>query len=383
MSLQEKAFQMGNIALANPIVVASCPATEDIERLCRCADAGAGGAILKSCHSIGTTPTGQGMRRFRTTDRGLWGTSTTARELIHPEKACKIINEARTSMKMPLIPSIAAYTLDSHEWIETLLMFEANDIACAQLDLFYLEEDLSLPKTQRRLHNLILEITRESSIGLLPKMNQEIRPGAAIKAFADTGIVGWSILDSIRIRFPEDRCLKPPDLPVFAHANGLNAASLFGAWQFPLVCEYLYRLRTQTDLPILAGGGVSDARDVARLLAMGADAVQVATPILLEGTDWIHRACADLQNYNWTECCCTEEGAGFVAAHAKIDSDLCTSCGRCTRQLMCNAIKDGADGPCITPDECEGCGFCLDLCPSNAITLNRNSAYNPSTATTY
>ncbi|NLV44183.1 MAG: hypothetical protein GXY07_06760 [Candidatus Hydrogenedentes bacterium] len=383
MSLKKKAFQMGNIALANPIVVASCPATEDIERLCRCADAGAGAAILKSCHGIRTTPTDQGMRRFRNTDRGLWGTSTTARELIHPEKACKIINELRTYSEMPVIPSVAAYTLDSQEWIETLLMFEANGIACAQLDLFYLEEDLSLPETQGRLYNLILEIACESSIGLLPKMNQEIRPGAAIKTFADTGIVGWSILDSIRIRFPEDRRLKSPDLPVFAYANGLNAASLFGAWQFPLVCEYLYRLRTQTDLPILAGGGVSDARDVARLLTMGADAVQVATPILCEGTDWINRTCADLQNYNWTAYGCTEEAVGFIAAHAKIDPDLCTSCGRCTRQLMCTAIKEGADGPCILPGKCEGCRFCLELCPANAICLKPNSEYQPSTAVTY
>lgn len=376
MSNQSNTFKLGAITLSSPIVIASSPATEDVERLRRCSDAGAGAAILKSCHGIKTNPTDEGKRRFRITPRGLWGTSTTGRELLHPQTARKIIENMRTCSDMPVIPSIALSTLDSEEWIETLLYFEAYDVSCAQLDLFYLDEEIALPETQVRLRELVLKIVGETKIDLIPKMNVELRPASALRALNDTGIAGWSMIDSIRVAFPQNSYNVAPDFPDFSHAKGLRGASLFGSWQFPLTCDYLQQLRSKTDLPILAGGGVTNAHDLRYLLAMGANAVQVATPLLYEGPQWIRRVHDSLNETSEVMRLAQEDTMSFQNATASIDTIRCSSCGECLNQLMCTAIREGSPTPFILEEACEGCGFCVDLCPAGAISLNASFSSN-------
>lgn len=370
MTSAPREYRLGNVRLPNPLVVASCPATEDCERLLRCADAGAAAAILKSCHTLGTTPKDKGYRRFQGSERGLWGTSTVARELLPPEKACSILYDIRKHTDMVVIPSVAGSSLEYPEWLDTLRLLEPLNPACVQLDLFYLEADLSLPATQERLRTLILTLKQESGLELLPKMNQELRPGAALEALCNSGIAGWSLLDSVRTQLPAVTLVESPDFPDFLFAKGLDSASLFGAWQLPLVCDYLSRLRAGTLLPILAGGGVSNATDVVRLLSMGADAVQVATPILCEGPAWIRRTLNGLERWSMPEHDGKSASASLTPARAEISREQCTSCGSCARQLMCNAVEIGAEGPCIIRDKCEGCGYCLTLCPAGAISLH-------------
>lgn len=369
MTQTPREFRLGNVRLPNPLVVASCPATEDCARLLKCAEAGAAAAVLKSCHTLGVTPKDQGCRRFQGSGRGLWGTSTVARELLHPESACVILQDINRRADMVAIPSVAGFSLDHDEWIETLRLLEPLNPAYVQLDLFYLEEDLSLHTTQKRLRGLMLRLGQECGLGLLPKMNMELRPGAALETFLGTGIAGWSLLDSILTRLPMNVPGASDGFPNFQFAGGLDTASLFGSFQLPLVCDYLARLRSATPLPILAGGGVSDTTDVVRLLSMGADAVQVATPILREGPDWIRRTLAGLESLVVTGPVVSKQSPVFDPARAEIHPERCTLCGRCANQLMCNAVEAGARGPKIITEQCEGCGFCLSLCPANAISL--------------
>lgn len=365
-----KGHRIGELQLRNALVVASCPATEDRERLLRCADAGAAAAILKSCHTTRSSPEGNGFRRFSGSERGLWGTSTVARELLHPEKACSILAAMRSCSDFPVIPSIAGFTLDSSEWIDTLRLLEPYNPPCVQLDLFYLEEDLSLPVTQNRLHQLILELSQNSNLFLLPKLNQEIRPGAAIAVFQNTGIAGWSLLDSIRTHLPMSPSSHPLDFPLFQFAEGLNSASLFGSWQLPLVCEYVFRLRAGSTIPILAGGGVQNVTDIIRLLSLGADAVQVATAVIREGPNWIRRTLAEMQNLGVDDISRSSAISGFTKARASINGRRCVCCAKCSEQLMCRAIENTANGPFVNPAKCEGCGFCLTICPTAAIFLH-------------
>ncbi|MPN29905.1 hypothetical protein SDC9_177359 [bioreactor metagenome] len=51
-----------------------------------------------------------------------------------------------------------------------------------------------------------------------------------------------------------------------------------------------------------------------------------------------------------------------------IDTETCTGCGFCTKQLGCPAIflPSGEEKPVIQ-DSCSGCGLCAQICPSGAI----------------
>jgi indolepyruvate ferredoxin oxidoreductase alpha subunit len=59
----------------------------------------------------------------------------------------------------------------------------------------------------------------------------------------------------------------------------------------------------------------------------------------------------------------TKSGTSF-----KIDTESCTGCGFCVKQLGCPALflPEGEEKPVIQ-DSCSGCGLCAQVCPSGAI----------------
>jgi len=55
---------------------------------------------------------------------------------------------------------------------------------------------------------------------------------------------------------------------------------------------------------------------------------------------------------------------------AHIDESLCTQCGLCQEQCRFDAIKCFK----VVPTSCEGCGFCVRICPAAAISMKDNMA---------
>jgi len=53
---------------------------------------------------------------------------------------------------------------------------------------------------------------------------------------------------------------------------------------------------------------------------------------------------------------------------AVIDEQKCTQCGLCQDECRFDAIKDFK----VDPTSCEGCSFCLHICPDEAITMKEN-----------
>ena len=66
----------------------------------------------------------------------------------------------------------------------------------------------------------------------------------------------------------------------------------------------------------------------------------------------------------------------FIQAKAKISTMSCMShhdtiCFTCKEPCMDNAIVfEGMLRPIIVPNKCTGCGYCVSVCPSGAITLS-------------
>ena len=50
-----------------------------------------------------------------------------------------------------------------------------------------------------------------------------------------------------------------------------------------------------------------------------------------------------------------------------IDPDECVGCGECLQKLACPAMQWGDDIAVISPQECRGCGICAQICPAGAI----------------
>ena len=139
-------------------------------------------------------------------------------------------------------------------------------------------------------------------------------------------------------------------------------------------------------LPISGIGGVTNWRDAAEFMALGAGNVQVCTAAMVYGFKIVEEMISGLSN--WMD----EQGYrsldDFVGkasrnvtdwqylnleyiTKARIDQDLCIKCGRC--HIACEdgahqaiRIGQGANGHrtfTVINDECVGCNLCLHVCP--------------------
>ncbi|HOF61989.1 MAG TPA: 4Fe-4S binding protein [Candidatus Latescibacteria bacterium] len=54
---------------------------------------------------------------------------------------------------------------------------------------------------------------------------------------------------------------------------------------------------------------------------------------------------------------------------AVVNKEECTGCGSCVEVCPSEAITMDDDVAVVNPEECTDCGACVDECPSEAITL--------------
>ncbi len=144
-------------------------------------------------------------------------------------------------------------------------------------------------------------------------------------------------------------------------------------------------------LPISGIGGITTWRDAAEFLALGAGNVQVCTAAMVYGFKIVQEMIDGLNN--WMD----EQGHATLddvigravpnvsdwqflnlnyVTKAKINQDLCISCGRC--HIVCEdtshqAITQELDGKRhfeVIDEECVGCNLCVNVCPvENCITM--------------
>ena len=144
-------------------------------------------------------------------------------------------------------------------------------------------------------------------------------------------------------------------------------------------------------LPISGIGGISTWRDAAEFMALGAGNVQVCTAAMTYGfkivqemisglsqwmdekgyaatSDFIGRAVPNVTDWQYLNL-------NYVTK-ARIDQDLCISCGRCyaacedtSHQAI--AIRPGRVFE-VMDDECVACNLCIDVCPvEDCITMEQ------------
>jgi dihydropyrimidine dehydrogenase (NAD+) subunit PreA len=149
-------------------------------------------------------------------------------------------------------------------------------------------------------------------------------------------------------------------------------------------------------LAISGIGGITTWRDAAEFMALGAGNVQVCTAVMTYGFKIVEEMISGLSN--WMD----EKGHKTLddftgratrnvtdwqflnlnyVTKAKINQDLCISCGRChiacedTSHQAIMKEKDGKRHFEVMDDECVGCNLCVDVCPvENCITMEPMAA---------
>ena len=191
------------------------------------------------------------------------------------------------------------------------------------------------------------------------------------------------------------------DLDHFAPAPMVDRQGTHGGYCGPAVKPIALNMvgsiarDTKGALPISGIGGITTWRDAAEFILMGSGTVQVCTAAMTYGYKIIEEMCDGLSRYmdekgfariddmvgravpNFKEW--QELNLNYVVK-ARIDQDLCISCGRChvvcedTSHQAITKEKDGRRWFEVIDAECVGCNLCADVCPvENCISMEEQT----------
>jgi dihydropyrimidine dehydrogenase (NAD+) subunit PreA len=186
------------------------------------------------------------------------------------------------------------------------------------------------------------------------------------------------------------------DLDLFAPEPTIDGKGAHGGYCGPAVKPIALNMVAEiardlelSYMPISGIGGVTTWRDAAEFMALGAGNVQVCTAVMTYGFKIVQEMISGLSEYldekamtsvdqlvrravpnvtDWNQL-----NLNYVAK-AKINEDLCISCGRCyaaCEDTSHQAIAMSEDRVfSVIDDECVACNLCVNVCPvEDCITM--------------
>ena len=258
--------------LENPIIASSCIATETLWNVHRLIRSGVQGVILKSCADYKRSGI-SGKRQFAVDKNGfVYASSPYENEILTLEECLNMLSKLRKKTDILLIPSFTASCLEPSAWLEPCKKLVRNGADGIQLDFFYMGNFIGTDNFSQRLSILLRELVNGLDVPIMPKLNVNLPKDFIMPVLVEAGVEYVSLLDSVRSPYLQEHDGK------YSVSERLDSqtTSCFGHWQLPLTLSYTYTA-AQHGLKVCAGGGVTNADDVRKLMASGAVTVQSAT----------------------------------------------------------------------------------------------------------
>ena len=204
------------------------------------------------------------------------------------------------------------------------------------------------------------------------------------KAVEDAGADGFAAINTVQ-------SLMGVDLDTFEPMPNVNGQTTYGGYSGmaikPIGLRCVAQIRQNSNLPILGTGGISNWRDAAEFMCVGADVVQVCTEVMINGYGIIGAMKKGLLNYLESKGLNSPQdlknrAIANISAHEKlnkqkqaypsIDDNICVKCGKCV--TICDESEHSAlslvDGHIsVDKDLCVGCSLCSHVCAKSAIKM--------------
>lgn len=264
---------MGKI-LENPLIASSCIATENVKNVLRLAENGVQGAILKSCADYERGDF-SGKREFAgdTETDFVYASSPFQAEILTLSESLSLMAQLRPKTDILLIPSFTAENLEIKSWLPACQALADSGADGIQLDFFYMGNLIGQENFSENLSFFLKKLIKNVNIPIMPKLNINLPKDFIMPLLAESGIEYVSLLDSVRS--PYIRRDKDENFITDSRLDP-ETTSCFGSCQLPLTLSYAYTA-VKYGLKVCAGGGITCADDVKKLLALGVETVQSAS----------------------------------------------------------------------------------------------------------
>lgn len=381
------------IEFENPFLLASAPPTASIESIDKAFEMGWGGAVLKTI-----TPDDMEMieasPRYATIKENGKVICLQNIELLSHEtiqywvEGIKYLKKKHPSKV--IIASIMA-PVERKEWQNLVKTFNETPIDAYELNFScphgMPERNIGMAiGTSAEISILITSwvksvATKPVFVKLTPNVTDITWIANAVER---AGADGLAAINTVQSFMGINLDTLEPVLNIDGHST---YGGLSGAAVKPIGFRCVAQLRQNSDIPILGMGGISDWEDAAQYIALGADAVQICTEVMLNGYGVINGLKSGLLKYL--------ESKGFndiselkniavkkITSHEKlnknshiypmVDKDKCVSCGKCAKicsESEYHALSIDKTGLNIDKESCAGCSLCSHVCPKDAIKM--------------
>lgn len=384
---------ISDLIFRNPIIIASGPNTASAERILKCFEFGAAGAVTK-------TITYDVMMRVQPKPRMYIMKSSNALENrfysfysvdlmseYEPERWVEEIKRVKKSAlgkESILIASIAGRTFEEWENLARLVEDAGADMIETNLSCPHIEKDSLMGRTAALNPKLVSEIIKvvkkTASIPVVGKITPHgANPIELAKIMVDSG--ADAIVSTARFRglILDIDSMKPI---LWGGFGGYG-----GPWQLPISLGWTANIAMENlGKPIMGSGGISGWEDIVRFILVGATAVQVCTAIIVGGYNIIRGMIKGLSE--WMETKGFQGIEDFRGLSLKniipierlerrkiyrviVDYEKCVGCGICVRTCPYDAITLSDNNKAHVGIECDNCGLCVSICPFKALSLVR------------
>ncbi|EEQ16969.1 Dihydropyrimidine dehydrogenase [Yersinia intermedia ATCC 29909] len=378
--------------LCSPIIVGAGPSTKSCSDIIEAAKFGAGAAIIKSIGwHADVEKTLKDRKRYRwIKGYGTYLKSTYLCEILSKPYGCNLIKEVKSSSDIPIYASVFYPALsnehDIDRWID--LVSEVSNAGCdgVQLDFFYLDLRKLNDDEVCFFVDAINRICRSTHLPVMPKLNIAMDDDLIENLLKNSLSDAYVFIDSINTEPYIDIWNKGAPLfdgQLYNSQTNRSGSVVAGEALLPFTFNMTQRLYRSTDKNLSAGGGLEHWEDIIRCIMLGASTVHLTSILMRRGFKYIRDLNSSINNYldkQHVEKISDIRGVSYstnagntiiqqkpiLDMRAIIDSSKCNDCGVCERFKVCDSFSVK---PYDFINNCDGCTYCLALCPRNAISL--------------
>ena len=382
-----------NIELENPFLLASAPPTALIESIDKAFEMGWGGAVLK-------TITPDDLEMYEASPRytvlksqkkiiGFQNIELLSHKTV--QYWCEGINYLKRKYPSKIIIASIMSPVVREEWQNLVKILNETQIDAFELNFScphgMPEKGIGMAiGTSAEISSMITEWVKEVSkkpvfVKLSPNVTDIVQISKAVEK---AGCDGLAAINTVKGFMGIDLETLKPNLSIDGYSTYGGCS---GEMIKPIGLKCVAQLRQNTDLPILGMGGISSWQDCVQYLAVGSDAVQVCTEVMLNGYGIINslksgllsyleskgmNSISDLKNIIIPKIVSHKELNKNYKVFPSIDKEKCVLCGKCVK--ICSESEYSALSECnkqivADKEKCAGCCLCSLVCPKDAISM--------------